>query len=120
MKVNFGSFELGAVTIHFAYEGKNIWISVGSISDYIGGGPNMGASAAFLVSEAEKRDPTLTQEKAVKLPLITSSGKPTTEHYWYYRIDLDLKIFGIQAGKILMIETEIHKPLQDGLKDVLK
>lgn len=80
----------------------------------------MGAAAGFLVKEAEVRDPQLTKEKAVQLPIVTDSGKPSEKYHWYYRIDVDLKIFGFDSGKILMIDTEIHNPLKEGLKNNLQ
>jgi len=115
VKVMFGSFELPPVKINFAYEGKNIWINVADMSDFIAGGLHMGVAAGFLVGDAEKRYPELTQKQAVKLPVIKSSGEPSEEHYWYYRIDLDLSIFGLHPSKVLMVETEIHEALKKGL-----
>lgn len=120
MKIKFGSFELSSVQINFAYEGANIWVNVDNMFDFIAGGKNMGVSGAYMVAEAQKRDPDLTKEKAVKLPYITSTGEPSKEYEWYYRIDLDLNIFGLQAGKILMVDIDIHQPLKDGLKAELK
>jgi hypothetical protein len=119
MKVKFGSFEASLVKINFAYEGKNIWVNVGNMSDFIAGGENMGVAGAYLVAEGQKRYPELTQEKAVKLPIITPSGEPSQEYQWYYRIDLDMGIFGLHPAKIILVETEIHQPLRDGLKDEL-
>lgn len=119
MKVNFGNFEVLAVKINFAYEGKNIWVNVGNMSDLIAGGKDMGVSAGYLVLDAQKRSPELTKEKAVKLPVILASGEPSEEYQWYYRIDLDLSIFGLQPEKKILVETEIHQPLIEGLKGVL-
>jgi hypothetical protein len=120
VKVKFGSFELPPVKINFAYEGENIWINVANMSDFIAGGANMGVSAGFLVEDAAKRYPQLTQKQAVKLPIIQASGEPSEEYQWYYRMDLDLKVFGLHPSKILMVETEIHKPLTDGLQGELE
>ena len=119
MKVNFGNFEALSVKINFAYEGKNIWVNIGNMADLIAGGNNMGVSGGFMVADAQRRYPEITEEKAVKLPYITPAGKPSKEYQWYYRIDLDLDIFGLQPAKIILVETEIHQPLRDGLKDVL-
>lgn len=119
MKVNFGSFATSSVKINFAYEGKNIWINVADMSDLIAGGTNMGASGGYLIADAQKRYPALTEEKAVKLPYITPSGEPSKEYQWYYRIDLDLAIFGLHPEKIVLVEEEIHLPLKEGLKDEL-
>lgn len=120
MKVKFGSFEALTVTIHFAYEGKNIWVSVGNMSELIAGGANMGVSGDFLVADAQKRFPELTEEKAVKMPYINTSGKPSVESHWYYRIDLDLAIFALHPKSTILVETEIHQPLKDALKDELE
>ena len=120
MKVNFGSFETSSVKINFAYEGKNIWVNVGNMADLIAGGENMGVSGEFLILDAQKRYPELTEKKAVKLPYITKSGEPSKEHQWYYRIDLDLEVFGLQPAKVIIVEVEIHQPLKDALKDELK
>lgn len=119
MKLNFGNFEVNSIQIHFAYEGKNIWINVGNMSDLIAGGHNMGVSGGFMVADAQRRSPQITEEKAVKLPYITKSGAPSEVHQWYYRIDLDLRVFGLQTEKIQLVETEIHQPLMQGLKDEL-
>ena len=119
MKVKFGSFEVFSVKINFAYEGKHIWVNVGNMSDLIAGGTNMGVAGSYLVADAERRYPELTEEKAVKLPVIAPSGEPSKEYQWYYRIDLDLGIFGVHPAKILLVETEIHQPLMDGLQDEL-
>lgn len=119
MKVSFGNFEVSAVKINFAYEGRNIWVNVGNMSDLIAGGKDMGVSAGYLVAEAQKRSPDVTKEKAVKLPIIITSGKPSEKYHWYYRIDLDLSIFGLQQKKRVLVETEIHQPLKEGLKDEL-
>jgi hypothetical protein len=119
MKVSFGSFETSSVKINFAYEGENIWVNVGNMSDLIAGGKNMGVSGGYMVADAQRRYPELTDEKAVKLPYITSSGEPSKEYQWYYRIDLDLGIFGLHPTKIIMVEAEVHQPLMDGLKDEL-
>lgn len=117
MKVNFGNFEVSLVKINFAYEGKNIWINVGNMSDFIAGGKNMGVSGGYLVADAQKRNPALTEEKAVKLPIIDQSGEPSKEYQWYYRIDLDLDVFGLHPTKKSLVEIEIHQPLRDGLKN---
>jgi len=119
MKINFGSFEVSGVTVHFAYEEANIWINVTSMSDYIAGGKNMGVSADFLVADAQKRWPGLTREKAVRLPIISASGKPSADYQWYYRIDLDLALFGLHPAKKQLVETEIHQPLLAGLQKEL-
>lgn len=119
MKVNFGSFETSSVKINFAYEGKNIWVNVGDMADLIAGGKNMGVSGGYLVAAAQRRHPELTKEKAVKLPYITQSGEPSKEYQWYYRIDLDLGLFALHPAKIVIVETEIHQPLRDGLKNAL-
>lgn len=89
------------------------------MSDLIAGGKNMGVSGGYLVADAQKRYPELTEEKAVKLPYITPSGEPSKEYQWYYRIDLDLAIFGLHPEKIEMVEEEIHQPLKDGLQHEL-
>lgn len=120
MKINFGSFEVSSVRINFAYESENIWINVGNMSDFIAGGNNLGVSGGFMVADAQRRLPSLTKEKAVKLPSITPSGEPTKEYQWFYRIDLDLAIFGLHPDKIVLVETEIHQPLIDGLKGELR
>jgi hypothetical protein len=120
MKVKFGSFEVSSVKINFAYEGKNIWVNVGNMSDLIAGGKNMGVSGGFMVADAQIRYPELTEEKAVKLPVITPSGEPSKDYQWYYRIDLDIGIFGLHPAKIIMVQTEIHEPLMEGLKDELE
>ena len=120
MKVNFGSFEVSSVTINFAYEHKNIWVNVGDMADLIAGGKNMGISGGYLVADAQRRHPELTEEKALRLPIITQSGVPSKEYQWYYRIDLDLDVFALHPAKIVMVETEIHQPLKDGLKDELE
>ena len=119
MKVSFGSFETLAIKINFAYEGKNIWVNVGNMSDLIAGGKGLGVSADYLVADAQKRSPELTREKAVKLPVVLSSGKPSEKYQWYYRIDLDLLIFGLHPEKKSLVETEIHRPLLEGLKNSL-
>ncbi len=119
MKIKFGNFEAFSVTINFAYEGKNIWVNVGNMSALIAGGNNMGVSGAYLVADAQKRYPELTEEKAVRLPVITPSGEPSKEYQWYYRIDLDLAIFGLNPAKVLLVETEVHQPLMEGLKNEL-
>lgn len=119
MKVKFGSFEVSSVKINFAYEGKNIWVNVGNMSDLIAGGKNMGVSGGFMVADAQIRYPELTEEKAVKLPVITPSGEPSKDYQWYYRIDLDIGIFGLHPAKIIMVQTEIHEPLMEGLKNEL-
>ncbi len=119
MKVSFGSFETSGVIINFAYEGENLWVNVGNMSDLIAGGKDMGVSGGYLVADAQKRSPELTKEKAVKLPVILASGKPSDDYQWYYRIDLDLSIFGLQYKKKVLVETEIHQPLIEGLKDLL-
>ncbi|MFW2366896.1 MAG: hypothetical protein ACN4GW_10795 [Desulforhopalus sp.] len=120
MKVNLGSFEISSVKINFAYEGKNIWINVGNMSDFIAGGNNLGVSGGFMVADAQRRLPSLTEEKVVKLPCITPSGEQTKEYQWHYRIDLDLAIFGLHPDKIAQVETEIHQHLIEGLKDELE
>jgi len=120
VKVKFGNFETFSVKINFAYEGKNIWVNVGNMADLIAGGKNMGVSGEFLVVDAQKRYPELTEKKAVKLPYINQSGEPSKEYQWYYRVDLDLEVFGLQPAKIVLVETEIHQPLKTGLKDELK
>lgn len=79
----------------------------------------MGIPAGYLVADAERRDPSVTEEKAVKLPVLTSSGEASTEYRWYYRIDLDLDVFGLHPDKSILVETEIHQPLIDALSDVL-
>ena len=119
MKVKFGSFEVSSVKINFAYEGKNIWVNVGDMSDFIAGGKNKGISGGYLVADAERRNPSVTGEKAVKLPVITASGEASKEYQWYYRIDLDLDVFGLQPTKNILVETEIHQPLKDGLREEL-
>jgi hypothetical protein len=116
VKVSFGSFEVSSVKINFAYEGKNIWVNVGDMSDFIAGGKTMGVSGGYLVADAQRRDPSVSKEKAVKLPVITSSGEASEEYQWYYRIDLDLDVFGLHPAKSTLVETEIHQPLMDGLK----
>ncbi len=120
MKVHFGSFEALNVTIHFGYEGKNIWVSVGNMSDLIAGGTNMGVSGAFLVADAQKRLPQLTEEKAVKMPYVNQLGEPSAELHWYYRIDLDIDVFGLHPKSCILVETEIHQPLREALRDVLE
>jgi hypothetical protein len=119
VKINFGSFEVSSVKINFAYEGKNIWINIGNMSDFIAGGKNMGASGGYLVADAQKRQSAVTEEKAVKLPIISPSGEASKEYQWYYRIDLDLDVFGLHPAKSILVETEIHQPLKDGLKEEL-
>lgn len=120
MKVNFGSFETFKVTIHFGYEGENIWVSVASMSELIAGGENMGVSGDFLVADAQKRFPELTEEKAVRMPYIMKQGEPSAELYWYYRIDLDLDVFGLHAKSRILVETEIHQPLKEALRGQLQ
>jgi hypothetical protein len=119
VKVKFGNFEVSSVKINFAYEGKNIWVNVGDMSDFIAGGKNMGASGGYLVADAQKRQSAVTEEKAVKLPIISPSGEASKEYQWYYRIDLDLDVFGLHPAKSILVETEIHQPLKDGLKEEL-
>lgn len=120
MKLKFGNFEVGGVKINFAYETKNIWVSVASMSDFIAGGPNMGVSAGFMVADAQRRKPEITQSMAVKLPVITPLGEPSKEHQWYYRIDIDLEVFGLHPDKAVLVTREIHEPLQEGLRDELE
>lgn len=119
MNVKFGNFEVGGIKINFAYEGKNIWISVASMSDLIAGGPNMGVSAGFMVTDAQTRKPEITQGLAVKLPVITPLGEPSKEYQWYYRIDIDLEVFGLHPDKVALVTKELHEPLQEGLRDEL-
>jgi len=110
--MDLGAVEISGVTIRFAVNEKIIWINMADMLKIEAGDPEWAVGAADKVAGAKRMYPKEAEIFLDKFPYVLGSGKISERWNWFYRIDTNLAMLGINQENSQMLDQKIHVPIR--------